>query len=185
VNEKPDMFQPGHSVAPSIGAAGTAGAYSAYGNSPSDDLAAARQRAPLQERPKYVYGQEPNSSDDDISGAYSAEPKVQTAYNPEAYAGYAQYQAQGGYQDAQREYQGQQGQYDHTDYHAYSQYQGYDQSQYGNYDQTGQAYPQQNQYNQPQTQPQNQNQYQAPHPYSSASPAASGARAHDDAYGGM
>jgi hypothetical protein len=193
VDEKlPEMFQPGHSVAPSIGGAGAMAGYgSSYDNAQSDEAAAARARAPLQERPKYVYGQGPANghSDDDINGVYSSEPTVLTSYNPEAYGSYAQYEGTGvaqggGYQDAQREYQGQPGQYNAQEYAAYSQYAGYDQEQYGTYEQN--QYGDYNQQNQRNNNPHHlQEQYQAPHPYSSASPAASGARTTDDAYGGM
>jgi hypothetical protein len=51
---------------------------------------------------------------------------MQTAYNPEAYGSYATYQdPHAGYQDAQRQYQGQQG------YQGYDQNAYYDQQQHG------------------------------------------------------
>jgi hypothetical protein len=123
----------------------------------------------LQERPKYVYGQgvtttsekqeqqdqdeqqQQQQHDDAVSdahgGAYSSEPQVQSAYNPEAYGHYAKYEDIGDgvvggvpagttvYQDAERAYQGQQGynqghydpanhaSYDRSQYHGYGQHQ--------------------------------------------------------------
>jgi hypothetical protein len=115
----------------------------------------------LQERPKYVYGQEPSPTsqqqqhDDTASdahgGAYSSQPQVQDAYNTEAYGNYAKYEDVGDgivgsvpagtavYQDAQRAYQGQQG-YDQSHYATYDPGH-YDQSQYQAY---GQQQQQQN-----------------------------------------
>jgi len=109
----------------------------------------------LQERPKYVYGQDPSptnqqqQNDDNASdthgGAYSSQPQVQGAYNAEAYGGYAKYEDVGDgivgsvptgtavYQDAQRAYQGQQG-YDHSHYDP-THYAPYNQSQYQGYGQ--------------------------------------------------
>lgn len=111
----------------------------------------------LQERPKYVYGQDPSSTSqqqqheetasDAHGGVYSSQPQVQGAYNTESYGSYAKYEDVGDgivgsvptgtavYQDAQRAYQGQQeydqshnANFDPADY-AYdrSQYQGYGQ----------------------------------------------------------
>lgn len=113
----------------------------------------------LQERPKYVYGQDPSSTNqqqlddtgsDAHGGAYSSQPQVQGAHNAEAYDNYARYENVGDgivgsvpagtaeYQDAQRAYQGQQG-YDQSHYATYDPGH-YDQSQY-------QAYGQQQQQN--------------------------------------
>lgn len=111
----------------------------------------------LQERPKYVYGQmEPQQNQDDhpddasehAHGVYSSEPMAQQTYNAEAYGSYAAYDAQGayngGYQDATREYQGQEGYavggYDQGygyENHPYGQNQQatYDAAQYAQYDQ--------------------------------------------------
>jgi hypothetical protein len=134
---------------------------------------------------------------------------MQTSYDAEAYGSYAQYAdagavagtgvAAGGYQDAQREYQGQQG-YDQNQQVYYDQsghVAGYDQAQQGYFDQTqyptqyGYAqqpaydqaqYPQahydqtQQQYQQPA-----QEGYQSPHPYATAA----GSAKTDAAYGGM
>ena len=177
-----------HNVAPSISStaadnmAGYGSAASTEATPPSMALAnanaAAAAAATLQERPKYVYGQNPandasttGSRDQDDSGsvahggAYSSEPQMQTSYNAEAYGSYAQYAdagadvvggtgvAVGGYQDAQREYLGQQG-YDQNqqayyDQNAYAA--GYNnQAQQGYYDQSGYVatgYDQQAQYN--------------------------------------
>ena len=127
---------------------------------PSEALAAATAATTpasgggLQERPKYVYGQDPSPAteqqqhDDTVSdahgGVYSSQPQAQGAYNAEAYGSYAKYEDVGDgivggvptgtaeYQEAQRAYQGQQG-YDQSHYdpahYAYdqSQYQGYGQ----------------------------------------------------------
>jgi hypothetical protein len=114
----------------------------------------------LQERPKYVYGQNPTTTNqqeqqqqqeeqqhddaasDTHGGVYSSQPQIQSAYNAEAYGGYAKYEdvsdgivgsvppGTAVYQDAQRAYQGQQG-YDQRHYASYdrSQYQGYGQQQ--------------------------------------------------------
>ena len=116
----------------------------------------------LQERPKYVYGQDPSSTNqqqqhdetasDTHGGAYSSQPQVQGDYNAEAYGSYAKYEDVGDgivgsvpaetavYQDAQRAYQGQQG-YDQSHYATYdpAHYASYDQSQYQGY---GQQQPQ-------------------------------------------
>jgi hypothetical protein len=131
--QPPSMTQREHTNAsPSIssGGPGMAGQGAFRGG-----VTAAAVSAPvLQERPRYVYGQEPvqNSEpalDDDGSevahGAYSAQPEVQQPYNPEAYGSYAAYESQAGYQEATREYQGQQG-YNANNY-AYEpqQHQGY------------------------------------------------------------
>ena len=120
----------------------------------------------LQERPKYVYGQDPSptsqqqqhddTASDTHGGAYSSQPQVQGAYNAEAYGSYAKYEDVGDgivgsvpagtvvYQDAQRAYQGQQG-YDQSHYATYDpgHYASYDQSQY-------QGYGQQQQYSEQQ-----------------------------------
>jgi len=114
----------------------------------------------LQERPKYVYGQDPSPTSptsptsqqhDTVSdahgGAYSSRPQVQGAYNAEAYGNYAKYDdagdgivgsvpgGSGAYQDAQRAYQGQQ-EYDQGHYATYDPaHYAYDQSQYRGYGQ--------------------------------------------------
>lgn len=117
----------------------------------------------LQERPKYVYGQDPSptsqqqqhddAASDTHGGAYSSQPQVQGAYNAEAYGSYAKYEDVGDgivgsvpsgsavYQDAQRAYQGQQG-YDQSHYAAYDtgHYASYDQSQYQGYGQQDGTY---------------------------------------------
>ena len=140
------MQTSGHNVAPSISSitgAGMAGfgsaaaaAASTEATPPSQVLAnanaasAAAAGTPLQERPKYVYGQVPEATTaaqqeidehaaaEASNGAYSSQPQSQESYNAEAYgsyAHYAQYDAaaaavgDAGYQDVQREYQGQQG----------------------------------------------------------------------------
>ena len=113
----------------------------------------------LQERPKYVYGQDPlptsqqqqqqqqhdDTASDTHGGAYSSHPQVQGAYDAEAYGSYAKYEDVGDgivgcvptgtavYQDAQRAYQGQQG-YDQSHYATYDPA-SYDQSQYRGYGQ--------------------------------------------------
>jgi len=153
-----------------VAAAGTAAATTA------EKTAAA---AHLQERPKYVYGQDPTGTasgttdqqtdDEAIHGAYSTQPHVQTSYNAEAYGNYAHAQyddGTGGYQDAQRqEYQGQ--------HQAY-----YDQQQYaqGGYDQTGYVHAQGG-----------YDQHQQYYDYSqyAAQPQAHGTAGGHDAYGGM
>jgi hypothetical protein len=129
---------------------------------PSQALAAANAATTaasgggLQERPKYVYGQDPSptsqqqeqqhdeTASDTHGGAYSSEPQVQDVYNAEAYGDYAKYEDVGDgivgsvpagtavYQDAQRAYQGQQG-YDQNHYATYDP--SYDQSQYQGYGQ--------------------------------------------------
>ncbi|TFK39696.1 hypothetical protein BDQ12DRAFT_664932 [Crucibulum laeve] len=151
----PDMTQRGHTVAPSIsGGPGMAG-HGAYQGQHGDVNygaaavgagvgvgAAVAAGTVLQERPRYTYGQDytmNNASntapalDDDGSeiahGAYSSQPQMQAAYNPEAYGSYAAYEGGAGYQEATREYQGQQGQQqqyydDHQEYQHY-----YDQQQ--------------------------------------------------------
>ena len=111
----------------------------------------------LQERPKYVYGQDPSLTsqqqqhDDAVSdahgGVYSSQPQAQGAYNTEAYGSYAKYEDVGDgivgsvptgtavYQDAQRAYQGQQ-EYDQSHYAIYDPaHYAYDQSQYQGYGQ--------------------------------------------------
>jgi len=111
----------------------------------------------LQERPKYVYGQDPSPTsqqqqhDDTVSdahgGVYSSQPQVQGSYNAEAYGSYAKYEDVGDgivggvpsgtamYQDAQRAYQGQQ-EYDQNHYATYDPtHYAYDQSQYRAYGQ--------------------------------------------------
>jgi hypothetical protein len=182
--------------ASTVGGPGMAGYGAAGGGAtpPSQALAAANAAtaaAVLQERPKYVYGQDPNAAaadgqhdqDDAASeahgGAYSSQPQAQTGYDAEAYSNYAQYaeggQAEGAYQDAQREYQGQQGQQGYYDQNAYAAYDQQQQQQGGFYDQNAyaqgydqQAYAQQGydqtQYDYSQQQPQ-QEAYQHPHPY--------------------
>jgi hypothetical protein len=129
---------------------------------------------------------------------------AQTTYNPEAYGSYAKYDDAGqgvvggsGYQNAEREYQGQQGYYDQTQQQQgyYNQHQqGYDQQGYAvGYDQQAyagqQAYVAEGQYAQYDysqqhaqyaSQEAEQSGYQAPHPY-----ANNGKAAGHDAYGGM
>ena len=109
----------------------------------------------LQERPKYVYGQDPSPTsqqqqhDDTVSdahgGVYSSQPQVQGTYNAEAYGSYAKYEDVGDgivgsvptgtavYQDAQRAYQGQQ-EYDQN--HYANHYATYDPNTHYNYDQS-------------------------------------------------
>ena len=155
----PDMAETDHNVAPSLKEP-----YIPYPTAtaqlPSQALATARAAtaAPtttvttggLQERPKYVYGQDPKHPDDiasDIAhgGAYSSQPQVQSTYNAEAYGNYAKYEDVGNgivggvpggaamYQDAERAYQGQQG-YDQGHHGTYpSHYAAYDPSQYAGY----------------------------------------------------
>lgn len=130
--QPPSMTQREHTAAaPSIssGGPGMAGQGAFRGG-----VAAAAASTPvvLQERPRYVYGQVQNSEpalDDDGSevahGAYSTQPEVQQPYNPEAYGSYAAYESQAGYQEATREYQGQQG-YNANNYvYEPQQHQGY------------------------------------------------------------
>lgn len=187
--------------------------------------AAAAAAAPLQERPKYVYGAPVPAQDsaegqatEASNGAYSADPQAQTSYNAEAYGSYAKYDdagqgvvggagvAVGGvYQDAEREYQGQQGYYDQNQQQQYQQgyydqnQQYYDQTQQAYYEQSQQAqyvvdgqYAQQYDYSQqqqqyaagqpayPAAQPEQHQAtgYQPPHPYANGS-------AGSNAYGGM
>jgi predicted lipid-binding transport protein (Tim44 family) len=141
----PDMAESDHNATPSLGEP-----YIPYpataAQPPSRALAAAAAATAasggsLQERPKYVYGQDPSHAyqqwqHDDVAsdiahgGAYSSQPQVQSAYNAEAYGSYAKYEDVGHgvvggvpagtamYQDAQRAYQGQQG-YD-QEYAAYN-----------------------------------------------------------------
>ena len=196
----PEMAESGgHSASASISTAGVAG-YGAAGSvatPPSQALAAsnaAAAAAVLQERPKYVYGQDPNAAadsqnEDDVAseahgGAYSSQPQPQTGYDAEAYGSYAQYaeggQAEAAYQEAQREYQAQQGydaQHGYYDQNAYAAY-GQQQQQGGFYDQNAyaqgydqQAYAQQGydqtQYDYSQQHPQQQEAYQQQHPYAS------------------
>lgn len=217
----------GHAVAPSISNPGMAGqgSYtygatdaSAYGSDMGGASAAAAAAAAqgLQERPKYVYGQTDGQQqhaggDDDASehahGIYSSEPQVQQAYNAEQYGSYAAYDNGAGYQDATRQYQGQEGYaqdgayatdgynasqgydaaaqgYDAYNNHPYGQQYaqpGYDASQYAQYD-PNQAYvvdPSQQQYAQYDQNAYVQNNVQQPQ-QAGAHPAR-----HDDAYGGM
>jgi len=164
-NTPPSMTQHGHtSAAPSIssGGPGMAGQGAFRGGV----TGAAASTPVLQERPRYVYGQEPvhnsepaleDEGSDVAHGAYSTQPQVQQPYNPEAYGSYAAYESQAGYQEATREYQGQQG-YNANDY-AYEpqQHQGY-----AGYD------------------------YAAASAYADGNAPASGSyNAHDGAYGGM
>jgi hypothetical protein len=155
----PDMSEAHHNIAPSLNEPYIPHS-SATAQPPSQALAAsnaadtaAANGGSLQERPKYVYGQDPSpanqqrqyddsASDIAYGGAYSSEPQVQGAYNAEAYGSYAKYEDVGNgivggvpagtavYQDAQRAYQGQQG-YDQSDYATYdpSHYEGYGQQQ--------------------------------------------------------
>lgn len=111
----------------------------------ADTAYAATRAGPngLQERPQYTYGQDfrqngnnrrDQAIDDDAmeaahGGAYSSEPQQQGSYNHEAYGSYAAYEntTAAGYQDATREYQGQQGYDDPTQYyqqqhHEYNDY---------------------------------------------------------------
>ncbi|CAA7265158.1 unnamed protein product [Cyclocybe aegerita] len=208
----PDMAEhPGHNVAPSISSAvGTNMAgYGATGMTtatpPSQALAAANNNtsatSPLQERPKYVYGQDPTPAtsgnnaaiEDDLSdhahGVYSTQPQVQAAYNPEAYGSYAKYEDGTATGTAQAYYDQSayaQGGYDPQTYIAQG---GYAQQAYAaGYDQTGYAtgyaqggYEQQGQ--QQQTgYAQTTEGYQAPHPYTTQDTAAS---KHAAAYGGI
>lgn len=149
---------------------------------PAAATSAATAASVLQERPKYVYGQgvtttsekqqdqdqdqqQQQQHDDAVSdahgGAYSSEPQVQNAYNPEAYGHYAKYEDIGDgvvggvpagttlYQDAERAYQGQQG-YNQGHYDA-AHYASYDRSQYHGYgQQQQQAYGHSSQYPQAQ-----------------------------------
>jgi hypothetical protein len=154
----------------------------------------------LQERPKYVYGQvnSPNQGEDhadDTSehahGAYSSEPMAQQTYNAEAYGSYAAYDTQGytqnyqdnsgGYQDAQREYQGQEG----YAVGGYDQAYGYENHPYGHQQQQG-TYDaaQYAQYDANQYAGYDQNAYVV----TGNAPAAAGSSSdprHQDAYGGM
>lgn len=193
----------------------------ALANANAASATAAAAAAALQERPKYVYGQVPEATTaaqheanehaaaEASNGVYSSQPQAQESYNAEAYGSYAQYAqydaavaaaGDAGYQDVQREYQGQQG-YDasqgYYDPNAYAPA-GYDQQvpQQGYYDQQAyatdytqaqydysqqqQAYDQ-TQYAQAQYQPEAQTGYQPPHPYATSPSAAKG----DAAYGGM
>jgi len=206
--EKPaaaDMSEKGHNVAPSVSSAagagmagfGSAAAAATVPVAKNENNApiATAPAVPLQERPKYVYGQEPVSSktggatdDDTTHGAYSTEPQMQASYNAEAYGNYAH----AAYQDAEREYQGQTG-YAHGGYDQQYDQQQYAQGQYdqqayahGGYDNQQQyAYPQNDQYYGYATSGQEQmaggSNYQQPHPYSTTSMAGKNA----DAYGGM
>lgn len=213
----PDMTERSHNVAPSL-SGDTMSAAMGAATPPSQALAAANAAsasaalaaasaasAPLQERPKYVFGQPLDNEHDaataddaseNAGGVYSSQPIMQMEYNPEAYGSYAKYEDvahTGGYQDAQREYQGQQGYYDNQQYNqGYADHQGYavggyDQQQHqayvvsdGQYDYSAQhaqyaaagAYETQQQ----------QEAYQQPHPYANNSAVGGG---HDAAYGGM
>lgn len=64
----------------------------------------------MQERPKYTYGQQNDEEVDDVAhGIYSSQPQPQVSYNPEVYGSYAAYNGHSpDYQEATREYQGQQ-----------------------------------------------------------------------------
>jgi len=165
----------GHNAAPSISGAGVAGQgvynYGAAAAAGAGGAAGAAAASTIQERPKYVYGQPDDRQaalDDDASdqahGVYSSQPHVQTSYNAETYGSYAAYDATG-YQNATREYQGQQGYTDgaaayqnnpaydqHQQYPAYDQHQqynqGYDNTQYQQYSDHGHngAYQQQGAY---------------------------------------
>ena len=211
------MSERSHNVAPSLTGEAMSAAIGAA-TPPSQALAAANaasaggaaSHAPLQERPKYVFGQPVQNehdpaSDDDASdlanGVYSSQPVMQTEYNPEAYGSYAKYEdvagGAGGYQDAQREYQGQQGYQGYYDQQGYSDHQGY---AVGGYDQQQQAYvvPEGGyDYSAQHAQyaaggngaaagayeiQQQQGAYQQPHPYATHSAVGGG---HDAAYGGM
>jgi hypothetical protein len=166
------MSEMGHNVAPSLKEPYVP--YSGTVKPPSQTLAAATSATTpasgggLQERPKYVYGQEPTATgqqhqeqeqqqqqhddtgSDTHGGAYSSQPQVQGAYNAEAYGSYAKYEDFGDgivggvpagtavYQDAQRAYQGQQG-YDQSHYDP-AHYASYNQPQYRGYGQQQQAY---------------------------------------------
>lgn len=214
--------QRGHNVAPSLSGEAAANIATPPSQLAAASAAAAAPAVPLQERPKYVYGAavpahdsaEEQAREAAHGGAYSADPQAQTAYNAEAYGSYAKYDdagagvvggvgvAVGGvYQDAQREYQGQQGYYDQSQYqqgyYDQSQHQQYydqstqqayyDQSQQGQYVVDGQyAQQQQYDYSQQHSQyaaaqpayPEQTAGYQPPHPYANR-PAG------NDAYGGM
>ncbi|EKM81569.1 hypothetical protein AGABI1DRAFT_83050 [Agaricus bisporus var. burnettii JB137-S8] len=87
------------------------GASAAYtGRQGVPDWGASATGAPTS---RHDYGQRSADEMDDMSrGIYSAQPQQQMAYNPEAYGSYATYAqdnhvAAGGYQEATREYQGQ------------------------------------------------------------------------------
>ncbi|KAF8902430.1 hypothetical protein CPB84DRAFT_863927 [Gymnopilus junonius] len=216
----PDMTErSSHNVAPSLSGEAMTAAVGAA-TPPSQALAAANAAsatagaaaaaaaAALQERPKYVFGQpvqneHGNATEDNASetagGVYSSQPVMQTDYNPEAYGSYAKYEDvahTGGYQDAQREYQGQQGYYDQNQYdqgynQGYMDQQGYvvggyDQQQHqayvvqdGQYDYSAQhaQYAAAGAYD-----TQHQGAYQQPHPYANNSAVGGG---NDAAYGGM
>ncbi len=143
--------------------------------------AAAAASQQLHERPKYVFGQSvehghPQQQEDDTTrGVYSESPQVQSAYDAEA-----------GYQDAQREYQmqaGDTGAYAYSGpgaggYYAPDQTQTQTQTDMGGYYAeyaagVGQYYD----YSQYDQQPQAQPQYQAQ--------AQHQPRPSQDAYGGM
>ncbi|TEB33275.1 hypothetical protein FA13DRAFT_197977 [Coprinellus micaceus] len=177
---------------------------SAYSDAAASTAAVAAAGAShgLQERPKYVYGQsdsaeqQQNNGEDDVSehahGAYSSEPQVQQSYNAESYGSYAAYDASAGYQDATRQYQGQEGYaqdgyaaqgYDAYGNHPYGQQQyaqGYDAAQYAQYDANQQyvvdptQYAQYDQYATAGQQPAGGSSHAGAHP-----------TRNDDAYGGM
>ena len=162
----PDMAETSRNVAPSLKEPYVPySAAAATVQPPSQTLAAETAAAGatatvaggLQERPKYVYGQDPTPvnqqrQQDDVAtdvaqgGPYSSQPQPQSAYNAEAYGNYAKYEDVGDgivggvpagtamYQDAERAYQGQQG-YDQNQYVTYdpSHYATYDQAQYEGY----------------------------------------------------
>lgn len=144
----PTMAERGHNVAPSIsGGPGMAG-HGAYNSSPLVNTvtqADTTRAGPtgLHERPQYTFGQDFRQTgnnrqdqvvDDDAmdaahGGAYSSEPQQQAPYNHEAYGSYAPYEntTAARYQDATREYQGQQGyeeaaQYYQQQHHGYNDY---------------------------------------------------------------
>lgn len=67
-----------------------------YATSPPPRMAPMPVAAPLRERQQYVFGQNPGQQMpdehfDNMNGVYSAEPQMQTVYNPEAYSGYHAY----------------------------------------------------------------------------------------------
>ena len=187
------MSQSDHRVAPSLSEP-----YVPYpaatAQPPSQVPAPAPSGGVLQERPKYVYGQDPSvanqqrqhddSASEIINGAYSSQPQAQRPYDAEAYGNYAKYEdvdngVVGGvptgsaiYQDAQRAYQGQQG-YDQGHYGTYDASH-YDQSRYGQQQQqqhvVAYGYPEEQQ--------------QQHYAFATGS-NQQGAGAHGDAYGGI
>lgn len=110
------MYDNGASAAGAAGYGATGYGATGYGATAAG-VGAAAAGGQLHERPRYTYGQHNEEEADDIAhGVYSSQPQPQMPYNPEAYGSYAVYDqhngpapAAGGYQEATREYQGQQG----------------------------------------------------------------------------